>query len=520
MTFESSVGMREYKQDILILAFLLMLALYSGFFLNIGSLPLFDVDEGAFCQATREMFLRNDFISTYLNNQPRYDKPILTYWLQAASITLFGVSEFSFRLPSALAASLWAGVILLFTRRVTGDWRLALLAALFMVTSLAVAVIGKAAIADALLNLLLSGAMGCLYLYFREQQNKWLYAAAAFSGLGVLTKGPIALLIPGAVSLLYCLSRGEFRLWLLMVAQWRAWLIAILIAGPWYIIQYVKEGSSFISGFLLKHNVGRFQQPMEGHSGPLWYYLPVLLIAILPYTTLLLNLSWKLPSLTKEPLQRYLLIWFGFVLVFFSLAATKLPHYLIYGLPPLFILMTVHWPRQLPAWLLLLPSLLMILLLLALPALVELSQPRISDSFVREMLAGIRFPSSYYIWLALILTGLGYFMIEHRLASYYKVAIAGLLLNIFIAAHLLPIIAEMQQQPVKEAAMIARQYSQTPVMWRLNMPSFSVYSDRLVERRPPHSGDLVLTKARNLQELGPHQILYQRNGIALALLLP
>ena len=76
-----------------------------SFFLLLGHAPLFDVDEGAFSQATLEMFQRGDFLSTYLNGQPRYDKPILIYWLQALSVAIFGVNEFAFRFPSALCAT-------------------------------------------------------------------------------------------------------------------------------------------------------------------------------------------------------------------------------------------------------------------------------------------------------------------------------------------------------------------------------------------------------------------------------
>src|SRR4029434_3184441 len=89
----------------------------ASFFWMLGAAPLFDVDEGAFSQATLEMFQRGDFLSTTLNGKPRYDKPILVYWLQAASVAVFGPSEFAFRLPSALCASLWALATLLFTRR-------------------------------------------------------------------------------------------------------------------------------------------------------------------------------------------------------------------------------------------------------------------------------------------------------------------------------------------------------------------------------------------------------------------
>ena len=83
----------------------------AGFFINIHAVPLFDLDEGAFSEATREMFVRGDFISPYLNGAPRYDKPVLIHWLQAASVWTLGLNEFALRLPSALAATLWAGLI-------------------------------------------------------------------------------------------------------------------------------------------------------------------------------------------------------------------------------------------------------------------------------------------------------------------------------------------------------------------------------------------------------------------------
>src|SRR4051812_39793088 len=82
----------------------------ASFFWMLGSAPLFDVDEGAFSQATLEMFQRGDFLSTYLNGEPRYDKPILVYWLQAAGVALLGPTEWAFRLPSALCATAWAAL--------------------------------------------------------------------------------------------------------------------------------------------------------------------------------------------------------------------------------------------------------------------------------------------------------------------------------------------------------------------------------------------------------------------------
>src|SRR3569833_825970 len=96
------------------LRLLLLLAIVLGFFVNLQSVPLFDLDEGAFSEATREMLLRADFISPYLNGVPRFDKPAFSHWLQAASVTLLGWNEFALRLPSALAATAWVLVVFVF----------------------------------------------------------------------------------------------------------------------------------------------------------------------------------------------------------------------------------------------------------------------------------------------------------------------------------------------------------------------------------------------------------------------
>ena len=180
--------------------------------LALGRSPLFDVDEGAFSQATVEMFHRGDFLSTYLNGRPRYDKPILVYWLQAASIAVLGVSEFALRLPSALCASLWALLTFLFARRCLGSQQ-ALLAAGMLATSLGVYIIGRAATADALLNLLIAASMFAAWLHLYTGRRGWLYATFAAIGLGFLAKGPVAILVPLAVTFLFCVLRRDLRTW-------------------------------------------------------------------------------------------------------------------------------------------------------------------------------------------------------------------------------------------------------------------------------------------------------------------
>ncbi|MET0053162.1 MAG: glycosyltransferase family 39 protein, partial [Candidatus Thiodiazotropha sp.] len=192
------------------LKLLWLLSLVTAFFFNIHTIPLFDLDEGAFAQTTLEMFQRDDFLSLSLNGEPRADKPILTHWLQALSVHLLGVSELSLRLPSALAATLWNLLLVGFAWRFTTP-RIALVAGLLMSGSLGVGLIGKAATADALVNLFLSGTLFSLYLALTGEKTRYLFAAACFAGLGFMTKGPIALFIPGLVSLLFALSTGRIK---------------------------------------------------------------------------------------------------------------------------------------------------------------------------------------------------------------------------------------------------------------------------------------------------------------------
>jgi len=498
------------------LRMLLAVAIGVSFFSWLGAVPLFDLDEGAFTEATREMLLRRDFVSTWLNGAPRFDKPILIYWLQAASVSLLGQSEWAFRLPSALCATAWVLIVWAFVRRVR-DERTALLAAIITATAAGITVIGRAAIADALLNALIVATMASCWLHLTEGGRRWLYAAMAAVGLGLLAKGPVAVLVPLAVTALYCLSQGQWRLWLRTVLDVRALALMVAIAAPWYLLQYQRQGDAFIQGFFMKHNVSRFSAPMHGFDGSLFFYLPWLLVATLPYTAVLIDVLRRPRELWSDPLRRYCLIWFGFVLVFFSLSGTKLPHYVFYGYTGLFILMALGLDRLRSPVLALLPAAIFFALCLALPELVERAAPRVSDPYYREAVAGIRavLGTGFRIVVAGCLLFTLLMMGLRRPGIGVRLLICGVLQAGVIAAYVLPAAGEAQQSPIREAALIARDRPETVVMWGLDTPSFIVYSGRLVDKREPRPGDTVLTKRKRLASLPPHEVLFEKNGIAL-----
>lgn len=499
------------------LTLVVIVAVALSLFLWLGRAALFDVDEGAFSEATLEMFQRGDFLSTYLNGEPRYDKPILIYWLQAASVALLGVNEFAFRLPSALCAAAWVGLTFWFARRYFGVQK-GLAAAGIMGTSLGVYIIGRAATADALLNMLIAASLFAAWIYLDRGKRAWLYATFAAIGLGVLAKGPVAILIPLAVTFLFCWRRRDLKTWLRTVFDLRGLLLFALIALPWYVIILHKEGSSFVQGFFIKHNVSRFGGPLQGHAGSLVYYIPVVLVGTLPFTALLVNVFIRLREVWRDDLQCYLLLWFAFVFVFFSLSGTKLPHYVLYGMSGMFVLMAVHVPAS-RFWSLA-PALIWFMFLLLLPWAIEWVRPRVTDAYYREALTDVEthFGAAYYTYAAAALAVTAALMLERRYALSVKLVATGALVVVGLSVFLVPIGAAVQQEPIKQAALLARERGWEVIMWRLNAPSFSVYYGHPTMSREPIPGDLIITKAKRLQELPGlrPEIVYAKNGIVLA----
>jgi 4-amino-4-deoxy-L-arabinose transferase-like glycosyltransferase len=494
-------------------------AVLASFFWMLGGAPLFDVDEGAFSQATMEMFQRADFLSTYLNGQPRYDKPILVYWLQAAAVVVLGPTEWAFRLPSAICGALWALLTFLFVRR-TFDVEKAYLAAVVLATSIGVFIIGRAATADALLNLLIAAAMFSAWLHLSTGKRGWLYATHAAIGLGLLAKGPVAVLVPLAVTLIFCFFRKDLKTWAKAVFDWRALLLLLAIAAPWYAAILARDGWAFIDGFILRHNVGRFGGPMQGHGGSLLYYFPVLLLLTLPFTALLAAAALRVREIWRDDLQAYLLIWFGFVFVFFSLSGTKLPHYLLYGMTGLVILMAVHASRLRSAFWALLPALLVLAPLLFLPQFLDWAAVRVRDPYYREVLgsAGNYLSPAYIGAIGVFATVVLLGMFERTAALEMKLAAAALFVTLTLSTFLVPLAGTLQQSAIREAALLSRERKLEPVLWRLNAPSFSVYRGAPTATRDPRPGDVVLTRARRLAELPPgttYELLYGRLGIVL-----
>lgn len=484
--------------------------------LNIGGYLLFDHDEGAFSEATRGMFERGDFITTMLNDRLRFDKPILIYWLQALSISVFGTEVWAFRLPSVLAGIGWTLATFAFARTWMSH-NTAIAAAVICCSALGINMISHVATADALLNFLLASTLLLIYHYSERPSRTALLGIYALMGLGLLTKGPVAVAIPGMVATLYYLWDRRWKDLLSAFFYIPGWILLLAIAAPWYILEYQAQGQAFIDGFFFKHNVNRFNNAMEGHDGGFLFYPLVLPFVLAPFGALFLKTIPQIRRLRQNGLERFLWIWFLIVLVLFSLASTKLPHYILYGCTPLVLLMARYRHRLCSRWLAALLPLVFFAIMLAFPLLIPIVEQRLTNpiEIATAQRAALFIDTGFAIKAALAgLVSLA-LILSQRLAIWQSLAATGLIQALFVWLVMVPAISEAQQRPIYDAAMFARHLTDPVVTLSIDTPSFNVYLDRVTPRRSLNEGEIGFGRIDRIKDIDQYRILFQSGLIVL-----
>lgn len=486
---------------------------------RLGAPPLFDVDEGAFAEATRELLASGDWLHTTLNGADRFDKPIGIYWLQALAAMVFGMGEFAVRLPSALACWGLALALSSFAARRWGE-PAGLLAGVVTVTSVGLQAIGRGATADGVLNLLLVLAALDAWRHVETGASAPLRRAHAWVALGVLVKGPVAILVPGAAFLLWCVTGRQWTLLRRAATDAGGWALLLGIALPWYAYALHRHGMAFVDGFFLRHNLERFAGPLQGHGGTPLYYLVVLPLMAMPWAPLLVAAVARSRKAWRDPLGRYLLGWAGFVFVFFSLSGTKLPHYVLYGYAPLVLLMA----RALADASARLRAVVAIgvvawcVVAAAAPFVVLRLAPSVGDPLYRALLSGAPAPAWWPAAGALLLVAALAFWPWPAGEGAARVAAAALVLSLFCAGWLLPWFGEALQGPVRRAAEVAAGQGGPAVQWRLHRPSFGFYMARPAPLREPAANEMALTRADRLtpaDEAGRTRLVDERGLVLL-----
>lgn len=355
------------------------------------TIPLLGPDEPRYSQVAREMFERGDWVTPTLGGFHWFEKPALLYWLQIASYNIFGVSEFAARFGSALfglgtIASLW-----ILGRRVQGEkgefanW-LALIAA----SSVGLIVFSRGASFDIILTFPMTAAMVCFFLYDLTQQEADgksgvvpLFGFYFFIGVALLAKGLVGIVFPFAIVGSYFLisRRMPGRAFLASLVWGTA--AAVLVASAWYLPMYLRNGWEFVDEFFIQHHFQRYTSNKYLHPQPFYFFFWVLPLMTVPWLPFFLIAVWTFGKRAlvgegsegtrddvskrtraaadqsrnepQEPsalsgralssaaaLARFAAAWVLVPLVFFSFSGSKLPGYILPGLPPAMIITALY----------------------------------------------------------------------------------------------------------------------------------------------------------------------------------
>jgi 4-amino-4-deoxy-L-arabinose transferase-like glycosyltransferase len=325
------------------LPLILMAAL--TFFAGLGRGAITDADEAFYAEAAREMVESGDWVTPRYNYENRFQKPVLFYWMAAGTFLVTGPGEAPARLWAALAGLGLALVTAACGRRWYDDGT-GLLAGAIVATSFGYFAIGRTALPDLPLTFFITLAIFAGLVAALDQERRttrWVVVSAAAIGLGFLTKGPLGVIIPALVVvpvlLLERRSIGVTAGDLLLGG-----LVCLAIALPWYAAMWLRHGTPYLEGFFIGDNLDRFATDRFNDPRPWWFYAPVMVGGLLPWTPL--AVVWLGP-IGRFIMRRSdigtvdlrLLMWILLPLVFFTISVGKQPRYILPVLPPLAILL-------------------------------------------------------------------------------------------------------------------------------------------------------------------------------------
>ncbi len=345
---------------------------FSIFFLLYGLTPylggdglgLVGADEPRYAQIAHEMLVRFDSAHTikerlsacvtpYLYGRPWLEKPALYYWRAMFLFQDFGVHDWSARLPSTTFAFIMAGLIYLHMRRFRPGGHLD--AALITVACAGIMGFARGASTD--MQMAAPLAIGLLgwYAWYETGSKFWLYDIYFFTGLATLAKGPVAPFLALVIVVAFAFLRREWNI-LWRSLWWPGVALYFAMVLPWFIaVQH--QNPTFFREFFFEHNLERFATDRYQHAQPVWYYLAVMILALMPWTVIAIRAlidgiqtsvaEWRLrhsregkplPTRPGDAFPEFLVLWALIPVVFFSFSQSKLPGYILPSIPPITIL--------------------------------------------------------------------------------------------------------------------------------------------------------------------------------------
>jgi 4-amino-4-deoxy-L-arabinose transferase-like glycosyltransferase len=316
----------------------------------LGAGTLWDNSETAYGEVAREILLTHDWVVMHFNGAPYFVQPPLFFWLGAIFSLVWGAGTLALRLPSALATIALAAAVGQAGAKAAGT-RLGIYAGVISSSCLMQAVIGRLAIMDALLDLAVALTVLWWFRALTTGQGRYAIYGWVAAGFGVLAKGPVAPVVAIMVIVPFALweaRRGSLRLPALRAWVWGA-LACAAITLPWPLAVVARDHLAPLRELIGVYTVGRYTGVIENQSGPIWYYLPVIVLGFFPWTAFLpMAIADGVRRLrcqdeARGPLLRLALVWSVVPLVFFSFAGTKLPNYVALEFPGLALLTACYF---------------------------------------------------------------------------------------------------------------------------------------------------------------------------------
>jgi 4-amino-4-deoxy-L-arabinose transferase-like glycosyltransferase len=312
------------------------------FFYGLGAFGLLGADEPRYAQVAREMLQRSDWVTPTLLGKPWLEKPVLYYWEAMLSFRAAGVTDWAARVPSAVDAAMLIVAVYFFLRRFRPGSELD--GALIAASCAGVVGFARAAATDMPLAACFSIALLAWYAWRESGSRIYLAAFYVFLALATLAKGPVAPALAGVIILLFIALKRDWQaipgtLWIPGI------LLYFLVTLPWYVAVQLRN-PEFFRVFILEHNLARFSQDAYHHRQPFWFYLPVFLLAMMPWAVVFLaalvervRLIWSegkeaySGTDTDDSWALFLLIWAFVPVLFFSASQSKLPGYILPAVP-------------------------------------------------------------------------------------------------------------------------------------------------------------------------------------------
>jgi len=336
----SGIANIKPKRKLYLTIIALFLFLY---IIPLGVRPILIPDESRYAEIPREMIESGDWVVPRLNGIRYFEKPVMGYWLNALSIKLFGENAFAVRFPSAMATGFSALILFLLVRRFGNESSLAMSAVLIFLTCFAVYGAGTFNILDNMLTMFVTASMTSFFFAINskvltKKRQGFFLLFGIFCGMAFLIKGFLAFAIPVVVIIPFMLWERRFKE--LFIIPWFPIVGAVLVILPWAVMIHNKE-PDFWHFFIWNEHIKRFLSESAQHHESFWYYLELLPVAALPWTFLFPAVIIGLKKAKiKTSIDRYILCWFLFPLLFFSISKGKILTYILPCFVPLAILVS------------------------------------------------------------------------------------------------------------------------------------------------------------------------------------